>query len=103
VLDDQLGLEPSPRLRALEQAILTHDPSLDWRARPRGGATSAVDAPAGRAAELQTLRAALDAALRGGRRLVLVSGEPGIGKSTLVEALLAGAGDALAVSGHCVE
>ena len=28
-LDDELGLEPGPQLRALEQRILTHDPALD--------------------------------------------------------------------------
>ncbi|HEY6692194.1 MAG TPA: BTAD domain-containing putative transcriptional regulator [Solirubrobacteraceae bacterium] len=103
VLDEQLGLDPSPRLRALEQAILVHDPAVDVPARVRNGAPATVDAPPGRAAELRTLRAALDAAARGSRRLVLVSGEPGIGKSTLVEALLGGTRDALAVRGHCVQ
>jgi DNA-binding SARP family transcriptional activator/ABC-type transport system substrate-binding protein len=34
---DELGLEPSPPLRQLERAILTHDPSLDL-AQPAGGA-----------------------------------------------------------------
>ena len=28
-LDDELGLEPGPELRALEQRILTHDPALE--------------------------------------------------------------------------
>ena len=28
-LDDELGLEPGPQLRALEQRILTHDPALE--------------------------------------------------------------------------
>jgi DNA-binding SARP family transcriptional activator/tetratricopeptide (TPR) repeat protein len=32
-LDEELGLEPGPALRELEQAILTHDPALDT-ARP---------------------------------------------------------------------
>ena len=37
---DELGLEPSPELRALEQRILNHDPALDpppWAA-PTGAA-----------------------------------------------------------------
>jgi predicted ATPase len=38
----------------------------------------------GRATELATLRAALDAAVAGRGALVLVTGEPGIGKTTLL-------------------
>ena len=30
VLRDELGLEPGPRLRELEQAVLRHDPDLAW-------------------------------------------------------------------------
>ena len=41
----------------------------------------------GRSAELELLRAAFEGALAGKRRLVLISGEPGIGKTTLVEQL----------------
>jgi len=35
-LHDELGLEPSPRLRELQQAILRQDPSLGGRAEPAG-------------------------------------------------------------------
>jgi DNA-binding SARP family transcriptional activator len=34
VLTEELGLEPSPALKELEQAILRHDPSLDARTSP---------------------------------------------------------------------
>lgn len=44
----------------------------------------------GRTTELQTLRAAFDRARAGRRQLCFVTGEPGIGKSTLVRAFLAG-------------
>jgi predicted ATPase/DNA-binding SARP family transcriptional activator len=100
VLREQLGLDPSPRLRALEQAILTQDAGLEACA---AGPAPAPDAPPGRAEALGALRAAYDASAAGARRLVLVSGEPGIGKRTLVEALLSGLGQALVIRGHCVE
>ena len=37
LLANELGIEPGPELRNLEQAILRHDPELggDWTARPR--------------------------------------------------------------------
>src|SRR6516162_10349201 len=47
----------------------------------------------GRNAELAQLRAALVAASGGAGRLVLVSGEPGIGKTRLVSALTEMAGE----------
>ena len=50
--------------------------------------------PVGREAELAALRAALEDVTRGLGRIVLVSGDPGIGKSTVVDALRA---DALAM------
>jgi branched-chain amino acid transport system substrate-binding protein len=34
-LEDELGIEPSPELRRLEQAILNHDPSLGTPKRPQ--------------------------------------------------------------------
>jgi DNA-binding SARP family transcriptional activator len=46
-LAEQVGVEPGPELRALQQAILTRDPSLDAPAEPepepRGGLGTAVD------------------------------------------------------------
>src|SRR5262249_31186586 len=51
---------------------------------------SLLDAPhlVGRAAELQQLHQLLDKALRGERQLVFVTGEPGIGKTTLIDAFV---------------
>jgi len=60
----------------------------------------------GRGAELEVLRAALERAHTGHRQLCFLTGEPGIGKTTLVEALLDTVGDrpdVVAVRGHCVE
>ena len=44
VLDDELGLEPSPALRELEQAILRHDPLLT--AVPAGAAAAPAESVA---------------------------------------------------------
>ena len=68
-----------------------------------GGASSAL---VGRAGELRVLRAELTAALAARRRVVLVSGEAGIGKSALLEAFLNEAASTPGVRvalGSCVE
>jgi DNA-binding SARP family transcriptional activator len=93
-LASELGLAPSGELRRLEAAILAQDPDLDWRPprahrvvvapRPPGG-----DRLVGRTAEQAELEAALDDAVTGSGRVVLVAGEPGIGKTRLVEEVAA--------------
>jgi predicted ATPase len=62
--------------------------------------------PFGRDAELATLRDALARARAGDRRAVFVSGEAGIGKTTLVQAFLSGAAGQAPLRvlwGQCVE
>lgn len=110
LLGEELGLEPSPALRELERLILRQDPGLDpapaRRPTTRPATRGAHPAMVGRDAELARLASALDTALAGETRLVVVSGEAGLGKTTLVEALLAGAtrgGDPLVARGQCVE
>jgi DNA-binding SARP family transcriptional activator/tetratricopeptide (TPR) repeat protein len=100
-LIDELGIEPSESLQRLQQAILQHDPALE---APTGTATvksvartAAVPPPAtgvfvGRERELAELLAGLEGALSGRGRLFLISGEPGIGKSRLVDELANRAG-----------
>jgi DNA-binding SARP family transcriptional activator/class 3 adenylate cyclase/predicted ATPase len=124
-LADQLGIEPSPALRELERQILQQHSSLDLTAPP-AAPSEAVPAPAaahtavlppasaapaavrpvGRDPDLGRLSVALREALAGERRLVFVSGEAGIGKTTLVEAFLAEAGqgeELLVGRGQCIE
>jgi DNA-binding SARP family transcriptional activator len=91
LLTEELGLEPSEALKALQRAILAQDSSL----RPPG--VEAKNEPiqdttgpgpfVGRERELRELLGGLDQALAGKGRLFLISGEPGIGKSRLIEQL----------------
>jgi DNA-binding SARP family transcriptional activator/RecA/RadA recombinase len=109
-LADELGIDPGRWLRQLETGILRQDPGLDWAPPPAepgmspdesGGSAgaagpaltaSATQHPEAAADDLvgrEDQLAALDAILvgaRGGRgRVVLVAGEPGIGKTRLAE------------------
>ncbi|MFL5911332.1 MAG: BTAD domain-containing putative transcriptional regulator [Gaiellaceae bacterium] len=87
-LVDELGIEPGERLRELERAILAQDRalSLEGVAPPEqtepptvpGGAGSIF----GRKRELAEMAVTL-AAAGGGLRLLVLEGEPGIGKTTL--------------------
>ena len=93
LLKEELGLEPSAALNDLQRAILEHDLSLSppsEREAPLawGAAPSAPGAFVGREAELQEVQRGLADALAGRGRLVLISGEPGIGKSRLADELL---------------
>jgi DNA-binding SARP family transcriptional activator len=107
-LDDELGIEPSACLRALQHRILNQDPGLDLAGPPAGDARPARG-PAtgfvGRADELAQLERAFDAAASGEAGTVLVSGPAGIGKSRLTEelAVRARARGAMILTGHCIQ
>lgn len=113
LLADELGLDPTPELQALQLAILDHDPSLAGpvTARPtppapapqgvasRAPAAASPDRPGlplpgaafrsaapplvGRAGLMAALRGAWADALQGTPRLAVVVGEAGAGKTTL--------------------
>jgi DNA-binding winged helix-turn-helix (wHTH) protein/tetratricopeptide (TPR) repeat protein len=57
----------------------------------------------GRAEALSRLRSAWDLACSGSRAIAWVAGEPGIGKTALIEHFVAGLGDVVCVHGQCVE
>lgn len=97
LLDDELGLEPSPELAQLEEQILLQDPLL----RPVHRATEAATLPGrnpykglGQFDEVDAddffgrdkVVAEMATALVGGDRLIVVVGPSGCGKSSLVRA-----------------
>lgn len=129
-LNTEFGIDPSPPLRALEAAILAHDPSLTPPLPPdpaidatansypgrvtsahlaetgTGTAGSATSfAPVGYPGQRAALLAAANEAAIGHGRLVWLEGEAGAGKTTLVRAVA----EQLAatawrvVIGHCPE
>jgi DNA-binding winged helix-turn-helix (wHTH) protein/tetratricopeptide (TPR) repeat protein len=57
----------------------------------------------GRTDELARLRSLWDGALGGKRAVVWIAGEPGIGKTTLIEHFVAGLGDVACARGQCVD
>ena len=107
VLASELGLESGPGLRRLEAAVLAQDPSLDWRltspaTAPPPAAAEPVGSGAvppqpgnpplgpfllGRDAELARLRDRLRLAAAGHGGAVVLTGEPGAGKTTVAEAV----------------
>lgn len=119
-LADELGIDPGTALQRLEHDILTHAPLLDWR-RPTALRTVAAAVTAastvstrssapvenqdifvGRDTALHRLINALAAAASGRGRVVLVSGEPGIGKTGLLRRF-AQLADVPVVWGACPE
>jgi DNA-binding SARP family transcriptional activator len=106
-LMDELGIEPGPELRQLEHAILAHDPRLVWTA-PRGVAPNArrTDrAFVGRELQLERITTDLEDLFRARGTLLMLRGEPGIGKTWLAEEAAARAEErgALVLVGRCWE
>jgi predicted ATPase/DNA-binding SARP family transcriptional activator len=81
VLADELGLEPGPDLRRLQEAILAHDPAIAAvpvaRRRP-GNLPAPATSFVGREKELGQVTALLHE-----HRLLTLTGPPGVGKSRL--------------------
>ena len=116
-LADDLGIDPSAEVTALERAILNQDPSLldvapvatvapsgPDRTPPAGRqpAPAAGQTLVGREIGSGALAASVEQARASGRRgFAIVSGEPGIGKSFLVERLATGWQEVDVVIGRC--
>jgi predicted ATPase len=100
-LGEQLGLDPSPKLAHLLQAILTHDPELGTR---RPGAPRRTNLPAelsslvGRTAAVVEVRKLLETG-----RLVTLIGPGGVGKTRLALETAAQLADGLADGAWVVE
>jgi DNA-binding SARP family transcriptional activator len=129
ILVDELGIEPGTDAAWMEQAILDQNPALDFPVPDEGG-PEAVDAersePAavggqryhlalpvmlsdgqlvGRDRELESMRSWWDAVQRGEKRLLLMEGDAGIGKTRLAAELarLVEPTGALVLWGRCDE
>ncbi|HET9256520.1 MAG TPA: BTAD domain-containing putative transcriptional regulator [Pseudonocardiaceae bacterium] len=110
LLIEEQGLDPSPALAQLEHQILVHDPALAPRAsapiRSRGWLDNLATPLIGRDRELAELRERWARVNRDQRsQLVLVEGEPGVGKSHLVTHLAedAAAAGATVLVGRCFD
>lgn len=116
-LADELGIDPGPALRQLQRDILTHAPSLQWHELPRPRPTPAASGRQvtstspdhldgevfiGRKAALGQLVGMLTAVCSGRGGTVLVAGEPGIGKTSLLRRF-ARQTDVAVVWGACPE
>ncbi len=98
-LRSDLDVDPDPQTEALHRAIASPD------AGARVWPSSTAETPmVGRLREMATLRKALSDAMSSSGGVAVISGEPGIGKTRLVQELLeeASLGDWHAGLGHCI-
>ncbi|WP_433510407.1 ATP-binding protein [Nonomuraea sp. CA-143628] len=110
-LVEELGIDPGPALRAAHRRVLSETSTTADGQPSTTGQTAAASEPqpagglVGRAEELAVLRQAAESAMAGGRGLVVVDGEPGVGKTRLLEEIAAEADrrGALVVWGRCLE
>jgi DNA-binding SARP family transcriptional activator len=113
-LGEELGIDPSAALVRLHGAVLRQDAALDPTPEVRMTVTPHAPAAAllaerggafvGRGGELARLGSVWDAAGELGARLVLLAGEPGVGKTRLAAELAERAArEAAVLAGRCDE
>ncbi|MER5429527.1 BTAD domain-containing putative transcriptional regulator [Streptomyces sp. NPDC002588] len=105
-LAEELGIDPGPALEDAQRRILAQplaSPPVREADEEAGRTTAAT--LIGRTEELATLRRIVERALAGGTAIGIIEGEPGAGKTRLLEeaAALAGRLGALTVWGSCLE
>ena len=102
VLERDLGVVPGPELRDLHVAILQQSPKLARHSRDPHPAGSGYF---GRVPEMSRLLGRFEEAAEGRGGVVLLAGEPGIGKSHALRQLIdrARISLALVLAGRCVE
>jgi DNA-binding winged helix-turn-helix (wHTH) protein len=89
---------PAAELAPPPMAVPVPVPAIDVLTGPRESPSFV-----GRTDEVARLRRAWDRALGGQRAVAWVAGEPGIGKTTLIEQFMAGLGGVAVARGQCVD
>lgn len=114
-LRSELGIEPGAETTALGEAIEAQSTPLvrtgETGDELAAGALSLFEPPlVGRQREMAFLGKAVERALAGGPRVVMIGGEAGVGKSRLVDAVIGGSPgahpshrDCLVLRGNCYE
>ena len=104
ILLQDLGVDPGVELRHLHQAILQQSPELAWHPGRRARGADGREY-FGRAREMSRLLERFDDAAAGRGGVILLAGEPGIGKSHALRKLADGARarSAIVLAGRCVE
>jgi DNA-binding SARP family transcriptional activator len=105
-LDEELGIEPSAVLKALQHQILNQDPRLELAPpTPARARVHERERFVGRADELGRLEAALETSASGAGTTVFVAGPAGLGKTRLTTELAARASarGATVLSGRCIQ
>jgi len=82
-LTEEIGIEPGPELKALQEAVLNQDPSLKLERLPHELAAAAMSPLVGRAPELRLLLERWERAETGAGALVTIAAAPGMGKTRL--------------------
>ncbi|MGW4102675.1 BTAD domain-containing putative transcriptional regulator [Streptomyces sp. NPDC004976] len=95
MLSRELGLDPSPGLRKLHTAVLRHDTAVLGTPQPSRSITTLITPPrapspptmplVGRGKEVAQLHALLEAATPGHLQWAVISGDPGSGKTRLLD------------------
>jgi len=109
-LEQEVHAEPEPATKALYRELVRTEPAHQATERARSAAAGTRQAPArddsapfvGRESELERLRAVTAEAVAGRARVVVILGEPGIGKSSLLDRAAATARElgARVLTGH---